>query len=202
MTDPRPDQRPSLPRAGRSPANERAGRYNRSFAGMIGAMLISLLVIGAFVAFRAAQPRRARRRAPGGRLPRTRWACCRSAGVTVVYPPALPDGWVATSIDFQPGERPAWGVGFLTDDRQLRRSAPGGHRARRAGRDVRRRERHRGRVRRIASESPTRGGSSRTRAATRVSPPRSTGHGCWSTAPPHGPTSKMVESLTTEPVAG
>ena len=33
--------------------SEQGGRYQRSFAGMIGALLITLLVIGAFVAFRA-----------------------------------------------------------------------------------------------------------------------------------------------------
>ena len=96
------------------PANERAGRYTRSFAGMIGAMLISLLVIGAFVAFRAlnrdeldVKPQAVDYLDSVGVL--------QESGVTVVYPPTLPDGWVATSIDFQPGERPVWGVGFLTD---------------------------------------------------------------------------------------
>ena len=33
--------------------SEQGGRYQRSFAGMIGALLITLVVIGAFVAFRA-----------------------------------------------------------------------------------------------------------------------------------------------------
>jgi hypothetical protein len=33
----------------------------------------------------------------------------------VAYPPSLPPGWRATSVDFRPGEPPAWGVGFLTD---------------------------------------------------------------------------------------
>jgi hypothetical protein len=34
----------------------------------------------------------------------------------VVYPPSLPDGWTPTSVAFDPGDRPAWGVGMLTDD--------------------------------------------------------------------------------------
>lgn len=96
------------------PANERPGRYTRSFAGMIGAMLISLLVIGAFVAFRAlnrdeldVEPQAVDYLDSVGVL--------QESGVRVVYPPTLPDGWVATSIDFRPGTRPVWGVGFLTD---------------------------------------------------------------------------------------
>ena len=40
------------------------------------------------------------------------------AGRSVVYPPSLPDGWIATSLDFTPGERTAWGLGFLTDDEE------------------------------------------------------------------------------------
>ena len=39
-----------------------------------------------------------------------------STGLAVVYPPALPSGWTATSIDYVPGKRPAWGIGMLTDD--------------------------------------------------------------------------------------
>ncbi len=38
------------------------------------------------------------------------------AGLQVVYPPSLPDGWTPTSVAFDPGDRPAWGVGMLTDD--------------------------------------------------------------------------------------
>ena len=89
-------------------------------------MLISLLVIGAFVAFRALN-RDELDVEPEAVDYLDAVAVLQEAGVTVVYPPSLPDGWFATSIDFQPGERPAWGVGFLTDDGQVRRRAPGGH---------------------------------------------------------------------------
>jgi len=40
-------------------------------------------------------------------------------GMAVVYPPSLPRGWTATSIDFVSGERPAWGIGMLTDDEKF-----------------------------------------------------------------------------------
>lgn len=39
------------------------------------------------------------------------------AGVSIVYPPSLPQGWKATSIDYSGGSRPRWGVGMLTADR-------------------------------------------------------------------------------------
>jgi hypothetical protein len=38
------------------------------------------------------------------------------AGAELVYPPTLPKGWTATSIAYQPGDRPSWGIGMLTDD--------------------------------------------------------------------------------------
>ena len=37
----------------------------------------------------------------------------------MVYPPSLPHGWTATSIDYVPGKRPAWGIGMLTDDEKF-----------------------------------------------------------------------------------
>ena len=95
--------------------SEQGGRYQRSFAGMIGAMLVTLLVIGGFVAFRALnrdeldeKPTRVDYLETVGLI--------QEDGGSVVYPPSLPDGWIATSVDFTPGERTAWGVGFLTDD--------------------------------------------------------------------------------------
>ena len=50
-SDAAPESAPGVaPESGSSAA---AGRYNRSPAGMVGALLVTLLVIGAFVAFRA-----------------------------------------------------------------------------------------------------------------------------------------------------
>ena len=36
------------------------------------------------------------------------------ADLTVVYPPTVPEGWQATSVESQPGTQ--WGIGFLTPD--------------------------------------------------------------------------------------
>ena len=36
------------------------------------------------------------------------------ADLTVVYPPTVPEGWQATSVESQPGRQ--WGIGFLTPD--------------------------------------------------------------------------------------
>jgi hypothetical protein len=76
-------------------------------------MVVTLLVIGAFVALRAVsrteldvKPQAVDYLAAAG--------AAHDAGRRVVYPERLPRGWIATSVDYVPGHRPAWGVGMLT----------------------------------------------------------------------------------------
>ncbi len=80
---------------------------------MIGAMLILLLGIGAFVGFRAlnrgeleVEPERV------DYLASVRFA--QDSDWQVVYPATLPDDWRATSLDAVP-ER-TWGIGFITPE--------------------------------------------------------------------------------------
>lgn len=96
------------------------GRYTRSTGGMVGALMVTLLVIGAFVAFRAfdrsnldvkpervdylSQVRIAQQSSPDG------------AG-DVVYPARLPAGWYATNVTFSPdGTRTGIDLSMLTPD--------------------------------------------------------------------------------------
>ena len=94
---------------------ERPGRYQRSVAGGIGSLIVLVAVVLAFVFFRgvfrdndAVDVERVDYLAVVGPA--------QQAGLRVVYPPSLPDGWTPTSVAFDPGERPAWGVGMLTDE--------------------------------------------------------------------------------------
>lgn len=93
---------------------EQAGRYQRSATGMIGAMLVLLLVIGAYVAFRAVN-----RAQPGDPVKRVDYQqtleyAREQAGFRLLAPALLPEGWRATSADFVP--RPVrWHLGILTD---------------------------------------------------------------------------------------
>src|SRR5688572_16085632 len=80
---------------------------------MVGAMVVLLLVVGAYVAFRAltrdeleVEPERVDYLAAAGFAQESDW--------TVVYPATVPDGWRATSLEAQPDD--AWGIGFLTPD--------------------------------------------------------------------------------------
>jgi Protein of unknown function (DUF4245) len=97
------------------PAAEQPGRYQRSTSGMIGALLVTLLVIGAYVAFRALN-RTDLDVKPGkvDYLAQVRYA--QQAGADVVYPAHLPSGWTATQVTFSAGPPPGLELSMLTAD--------------------------------------------------------------------------------------
>jgi hypothetical protein len=93
----------------------RAGRYQRSIAGGVGSLIVLVVVVLAFVGFRALfRDNDAVEVEPVDYLAVV--APAQEAGIQIVYPPSLPEGWTATSVDFVPGTRPAFGVGMLTDE--------------------------------------------------------------------------------------
>jgi len=92
-------------------SEEQPGRYQRSVSGMLGAMLILLLAVAAYVGFRAlnrdnveVEPETV------DYLEAVQFA--QDADWTVVYPPSVPEGWRSTSVESVQGE--VWGIGFLT----------------------------------------------------------------------------------------
>jgi hypothetical protein len=94
--------------------SEQPGRYQRSPSGMVGALLVTVLVILAFVAFRACT--RTNLDVPPDHvdyLSDVRDA--QQAGDHLVYPATLPSGWYATRVDYLPGSKPELGLSMLTD---------------------------------------------------------------------------------------
>ena len=95
---------------------EEPSRYSRTTNGLLASLIVTVLAVGAFVAFRGTfrdQPTTFDA-GPIDYIEPVKAA--QDNGVDLVYPTSLPDGWNVTSIDFVPGERPAWGIGMLTDD--------------------------------------------------------------------------------------
>ena len=96
------------------PTPERPSRYDRSFGGLMGAMLVTVLFVVAYVGFRALirdQPEI---------VPEVDYVSevqeLERVEVTVVHPCRLPEGWRASSTSFTRGTPPAWGLGLVTDD--------------------------------------------------------------------------------------
>ena len=94
--------------------SEQGGRYQRSFSGMIGAMLVVVVLIVAFVLLRSLN-----RNDPSIDPERVDYldtvsGVARGGGDPVAYPPRLPGGWFATDASFGPGG--VWSLSLLTDD--------------------------------------------------------------------------------------
>jgi hypothetical protein len=94
---------------------EKPGRYQRSFGGLIGSMIVLVVAVLAVVVFREVF-----RDTPEVKpeavdyLPLV--GALQDAGRQVAYPAKLPDDWMVTTVETLPGERPSWRLGLLTDD--------------------------------------------------------------------------------------
>lgn len=90
-------------------------RYQRSFNGLIGAMIVTILFVLAFVGWRSLF-----RNDVDARVEPVDWTesvqLAQDAGLDVVRPRELPDGWTATSVELRAGDEPRWGMGVLTGD--------------------------------------------------------------------------------------
>jgi len=98
--------------------SEQPGRYQRSFSGMVGAMVILVLVVVGFVVFRDLN-----RNDPPSPVHPVDWVtpakyARTAADFPLLAPHQLPDGWIATSVGFTPGKKQAWHLGCLTGDRR------------------------------------------------------------------------------------
>lgn len=93
-------------------------RYQRSFPALVGAMLVTVAFVLVFVGWRSLF----RSDVAGDPAP-VEWTesveLAEEAGIPVVRPRELPDGWSATSVELRAGDDPRWGMGVLTDDEQF-----------------------------------------------------------------------------------
>ncbi|MDP2775698.1 MAG: DUF4245 family protein [Nocardioides sp.] len=95
--------------------SEKPGRYARSAGGLLVSLGVTVLAVLAFVAFRAVTTEDlVVRPEPVDYLDTVELA--QDSDLQIVYPPSLPDGWIATNVAVVPGDRPAFGLSILTDD--------------------------------------------------------------------------------------
>lgn len=94
--------------------SEQPGRYQRSASGMIGAMIVLLVAIGAYVAFRAVNRTQPQNPVQPVDYRQTLAYARGQAAFPLLAPASLPRGWRATSVGFVP--RPLrWHLGILTN---------------------------------------------------------------------------------------
>lgn len=89
-------------------------RYALPISGMVGAMVMVLLVVGGFVAFRALN--RDNKPTPVSTVDYSGYVKSgRGDGkLTILAPSHTPDGWRATSAQYTTGVDPHWHLGILT----------------------------------------------------------------------------------------
>lgn len=95
--------------------SEKSGRYERSFGGLIGAMIITVAAVVGFVVWKGTFEGDATQEV----LPvdwRESVEMAQDAGMRVVHPDELPDGWTATSVHLVAVGEAQWGLGALTSD--------------------------------------------------------------------------------------
>lgn len=96
----------------------RPGRYQRSAAGLITSLVVTVLVIGGVLFFLSAfrndlevEPESIDYLEPVG--------AAQQAGLSPVYPAALPEGWIATGTDIEVQDGRAFMLRMLTDDERF-----------------------------------------------------------------------------------
>lgn len=96
----------------------RPGRYQRSAGGLVVSLVVTVLVVGGLLTFMGLfrhdfeqKPERVDYLATV--------AAAQQSGLRPVYPAALPTGWIATGVDVETGDDPAFGVRMLTEDEKF-----------------------------------------------------------------------------------
>lgn len=95
--------------------SEQPSRYNRSFGGMTGALIVTVVFVLAFVLWRSLF------RVDADETPQAvDWqesvALAEQVDFRVVHPSDLPAGWTATSVELAATGDQRWGMGVLTED--------------------------------------------------------------------------------------
>ena len=93
----------------------RPGRYDRSFAGLAGSMIVLVLVVLGIVIFRGAF-RDTPEYDPDPVDYLALVSSIQLADLTPVYPAELPDGWIVKEATFTPGDRPVLDLAMSTDE--------------------------------------------------------------------------------------
>jgi len=96
--------------------SEQPGRYERSFSGMVGAMVVLVLVVAGFVIFREINRNDPANPVKALDITQSVEFAREEARFPLLAPAELPEGWIATSVRFERGRQQSWHLGMLTDE--------------------------------------------------------------------------------------
>lgn len=96
----------------------RAGRYQRSAAGLVVSLVVTVVAVGGLLWFMGIF-RHDLEVKPDEVDYLANVASLQKSGVHPVYPSSLPDGWIATGVDFVREDDNAFGIRMLTDDEKF-----------------------------------------------------------------------------------
>lgn len=114
MSTDTPSPTPPVSPAGR----ERPGRYPRTSGGLVLSLVVTVLALGALYWFTGLF-RDTPEFEPEDIDYLASVAAIQDAGGVAVYPTALPDGWIATGVDVEPGDTTTFGLRMLTDEEKF-----------------------------------------------------------------------------------
>jgi len=95
-----------------------AGRYQRSTGALVGSMIVTVVVVVLVVVLRGCLSRDLEVTAEPVDY-RESVSQAQGADIEVVYPPSLPEGWIATQVEVEPGEPPGFSLNLLTEDERF-----------------------------------------------------------------------------------
>lgn len=96
--------------------SNQAGRYTRSFPGLIGAMAVLIGVVIVFVVVRGSVREDLETPVRDVDYASSLDFFELQAGFPILAPPALPSGWVATNAEVDPGPPATWRLNIFTAD--------------------------------------------------------------------------------------
>jgi len=96
--------------------SQQSARYQRTFSGMVGAMVVLLIVVLSFVLLRALNRSDVEDPVKPIEYAENLEYWQSQASFEILAPPSLPDGWIATSVRFESAEPQSWHLGVLTGD--------------------------------------------------------------------------------------
>lgn len=94
---------------------EEPARYNRSPKGLLAALLVTVLAVVVFAAFREAfrdPPERSGEYKEYASTVET----AQDAGIRIVNLREIPQGWEVSNVEYVAGARPTWAINLLTDE--------------------------------------------------------------------------------------